>query len=196
MITAVLPVYLLAGTTFGAYRLATLGSISQSVQRAFLTLFSAGVFGLVAAFAFKATDTYSRLETGYLVVLIVVGVTFGRTAMVMVIHRVLREALDPNIVIIGDGSVAFGAALQSKSTTSVNVRDLNWPPSLDDPAFLERVYRVVQHADRVLLLFAEPAERKELRIDQRQRADTGTPDPRRRTTDTPTCPAWSTRAAN
>lgn len=160
LIAAILPVYLLAGATFGAYRLLTLSNMSRSLQRSLLTFFFAGVFGMVAAFAFKVTDNYSRLETGYLVILIVVGLALGRVALATLIYQFLRAALDPSIVIIGDSGVVPDAAPQSIRTTTYNVRDSNWRPAPDDPAFLELVYRVVQHADRVLLLFAEPAERR------------------------------------
>src|SRR5215813_9273068 len=66
LIAATAPAFLLAGTALGAYRLEILSRMSISIRRVLSALLVAGMFGLTAAFALKATANYSRLETGYM----------------------------------------------------------------------------------------------------------------------------------
>ena len=65
LIAVILPVYVLAGLALGIYRTSTLGALFRSVRLASGSLLVASAVGLSAAFAFKATATYSRLETLY-----------------------------------------------------------------------------------------------------------------------------------
>lgn len=160
LIAVVLPPYLLASTAFEAYRIDVLSGVINSVRRALMALFISGVFGMAAAFAFKATASYSRIETGTMFLLAMAAIILGRLIIARLARNTLRAAIQPNIIIIGDEGAAAQARPRSLQAKVINVRRKNWRPANQDPAFLDRLDKAVHDADRVLLVFADPDERR------------------------------------
>jgi exopolysaccharide biosynthesis polyprenyl glycosylphosphotransferase len=158
LVAATIPAFLLASAASGAYRLDILSSISGSVRRAVSALLVAAIFGMTAAFAFKATAKYSRLETGYMFVLAIFCLVLGRTLVAILMRSALQSALTLSEVVFCDRA-AIGV-LGSPGTTLIDVGKLGLVPAPNEPSFLERVYSIVRHADRVLLMFSSLDEHK------------------------------------
>jgi exopolysaccharide biosynthesis polyprenyl glycosylphosphotransferase len=158
LIAATGPAFFLAGAALGAYRQHILSSASCSVRRALAALSIAAILGLTAAFAFKATANYSRLETGYMFLLAVVCLPLGRTFVAFLIRNRLQSTLAPNLVILGDRE-AIGR-FKAAGTTVIDVDRWGLVPASNEQSFLERVYSMIRHADRVLLTFSDVEARK------------------------------------
>jgi exopolysaccharide biosynthesis polyprenyl glycosylphosphotransferase len=158
LIAATAPAFFLAGAALGAYRQHVLSSVSCSVRRALAALVVAAILGLTAAFAFKATANYSRLETGYMFLLAVVCLPLGRTFVAFLICSRIQSALAPNVVILGDRAAIGG--FKSAGTSVIDVDRWGLVPAPNEPSFLERLYSMVRHADRVLLTFSDVEVRR------------------------------------
>ena len=117
----------------------------------------ASVLWLLCAviFALKAGTKFSRLETFYFACTALAALIVGRAAIVAILYK-LRGAVAPRVIIIGDGTVFPGNEVAS---SSIDVRTLDWEPRHDKPEILERIFRRLRGADRILLSFSDPGER-------------------------------------
>jgi polysaccharide biosynthesis protein PslA len=158
LIAATIPPFFLASAVFGAYRLDILSSVSGSVRRVLSALLVAAIFGMASAFAFKATASYSRLETGYMFFFAIICLVLWRTFVAIVMHTALQSAFAHSLVVFGDR--AAGGVVGLRGTTVIDVVKLGLVPAPNDPSFLERIYSIVRYADRVLLMFANLEEGK------------------------------------
>ncbi len=155
LLMMMLPGYLFASLTYKGYSLDTLKRGGRSSGRAILALLTAAGFAFTAAFAFHVSARFSRIETGYMLVLGAMLLTFGRFFGARLLETA-RFIIDPSIFVLGDET----AQLHGRQAHRViNIRRLNWTPSSEDPDFLDVVCRTFRHADRVLLVFDDPAER-------------------------------------
>jgi polysaccharide biosynthesis protein PslA len=150
-----LPAYLFASLTYDAYSLDTLKRGPRSGIRASLALATAVGFAFTAAFALHVSTRFSRLETGYLLLIATLCLTFGRALGARCLSP-LRHAIEPSTFVLGDETAS---AHRRHADRVVNVHRLNWTPSADDPDLLDVVCRTFRNADRVVLVFANPQER-------------------------------------
>jgi polysaccharide biosynthesis protein PslA len=155
LLLMMLPAYLFASLTYDAYSLDTLKRAPRSITRANLALVTAVAFAFTAAFALHVSGRFSRLETGYMFaigsILLMLGRAFGALWLAQV-----RSAIEPSTFILGDETGRSHGRLADRV---INIRRLDWAPSAEDPDFLDLVCRTFRHADRVLLVFADPQER-------------------------------------
>jgi exopolysaccharide biosynthesis polyprenyl glycosylphosphotransferase len=146
------PVFLLAAFALDCYRTNTLRRSLRSVARILLALAIAAALGFATAFALKVGAVYSRLETGLMLLLAAAYLSIGHVLYKRFFDR-LADIIDPRILILGP---AFGeidiAAKVDRSIPSER-------PNPDDPILLERIYRQIRHADRIILAFDDAADR-------------------------------------
>jgi exopolysaccharide biosynthesis polyprenyl glycosylphosphotransferase len=155
LLLMMLPAYLFASLTYQAYSLDTLKRGLQSVGRANLALFTAAAFAFTAAYAVHVSSRFSRLETGYMLATGAILLSLGRGLGARLLEHV-RSAVEPSIFVLGDETAPKHGRLADRV---INIRRLDWTPSAEDPDFLDMVCRTFRHADRVLLVFADPQER-------------------------------------
>jgi exopolysaccharide biosynthesis polyprenyl glycosylphosphotransferase len=155
LLLMMLPAYLFASVTYKAYSLDTLKQGGRSSARAILALLTAAAFAFAAAFALHVSSRFSRLETGYVFIIGALLLTVGRSFGARLLDSV-RFAIETSTFVLGDET----AQMHGRSAERViNIRRLNWAPSAEDPDFLDVVCRTFRHADRVVLVFADPRER-------------------------------------
>jgi exopolysaccharide biosynthesis polyprenyl glycosylphosphotransferase len=117
-----------------------------------LALAIAAGLAFTIAFALKVGAVYSRLETGVTFVTAAAYLTLGHVLYAACLER-LSGAINPRVLILGP---AFGAIdIAPNVDRSVPVDR----PNANDPISLERIYRQIRHADRIILAFDDPAER-------------------------------------
>jgi polysaccharide biosynthesis protein PslA len=153
----IVPAYFLASLTFQAYALDTLRLEARSVRRANLALVISAAVAFSATFALGVGDRFSRLETGYMLLLSAVFLTLGRVGTSMFLER-LRNMIDPTTFVLGDETALVHVG---RARRVIDVRSLNWRPTSEDPNFLDAVCRTFRYADRVLLVFEDSIERAE-----------------------------------
>jgi len=149
-----LPFYL-AAFAFGAYRFPVLRTATRSAALGVLAVVIATAAALAAAFALKAGEQFSRLETGFMALGSAYFVAAGRTIIARIAHR-LRHAIEPSSFILADHDADSSSDM---CVGSINVYRRGWAPKHDDPAFLSELFRAVEGADRVLLRFSDSVER-------------------------------------
>ena len=155
LLLMLLPAYLFASLTYQAYSLDTLKRAPRSIARANLALLTAAGFAFTAAFALHVSGRLSRLETGYMLAIAPLFLAFGRAFGALWLAQV-RSAIEPSTFVLGDETARSHGRLADRV---INIRRLDWIPSAEDPDFLDLVCRTFRHADRVLLVFADPQER-------------------------------------
>ena len=154
LLLVIVPAFLLATVTLKVYRLNTLRSFFDSVGRTLLALAIAAGLAFTIAFALKVGATYSRLET---------GITFGTAAVYLAMSHVLYAAclerlsgaIDPRVLILGPAVGAIDISPNVERSIPLE------RPNPTDPVLLERIYRQIRHADRIILAFDDPGERAE-----------------------------------
>ncbi|MCK0198997.1 exopolysaccharide biosynthesis polyprenyl glycosylphosphotransferase [Ancylobacter sp. 6x-1] len=153
------PTYLLASVALGGYRVRTLRSLSRSLSKPFPALAIAVAFGFTAAFALRVGATFSRLETLYAILFATLLLMLVRAFGVVMLRNSLRAIVQQSAMLLTDGGLT-GRRSGDRATRIVDVRAANLVPDMSDPAFLDRVGRLVRDADRVILSFESPAERQ------------------------------------
>ncbi len=153
LLLVMVPAFLLAAVTLKCYRLSNLRNAFESVGRTLVALAIATGLAFTIAFALKVGATYSRLESGFTLVAAAALVTVGHVLYAVCLNR-LSGAIDPRILILGP---AFAAI---ERTAHVDRSMPTERPNPADPVLLERIYRQVRHADRIILAFDDPAERE------------------------------------
>ena len=152
LLLVMVPVFLVAAVALRSYQLNTLRRYFESVWRVLLVLAVAAGLAFTTAFALQAGATYSRLETGIMLVSAAVYLTVGHILYKIWLDR-LSEVIAPRVLILGPAL--------SRIDVTANV-DRSIPlerPDPTDPQSLERTYAQIRHADRVILAFDDPAER-------------------------------------
>lgn len=152
LLIVIVPAFLLAAVALRCYQLNTLRRSFESVWRALLVLAVAAGLAFTTAFTLQAGATYSRLETGIMLISAAVYLTVG--------HILYKVCLDHLSGVIAPRVLILGPAL-SRIDVTANV-DRSIPlerPDPADPDSLERTYAQIRHADRVILAFDDPAER-------------------------------------
>ncbi|MFK8251053.1 exopolysaccharide biosynthesis polyprenyl glycosylphosphotransferase [Ancylobacter terrae] len=152
------PTYFFASIAFGGYSIRRLASLPRSCLVAMEALGVAVVFGLCAAFALQVGARFSRLETTYTVVFAAGFLILARIVGSVLMRRVLRIAIEPVIVVIGDGKV-FARRSPGTMTTVLDVRKADLSVDLANPAFFDRVAGLVRNADRVVITLDDDEER-------------------------------------
>ena len=153
------PSYFVAALAFRAYSMATLRSISRSILAILLALAGSAAISFSAVFALKVGDELSRLQTGMALVLAAFLMVAFRIIGSRLIRRTLQSLIDERIVVLTDG-VGIARRAGNRMTSLLDVRKAGIVPSLTDPVFFDRLAQVVREADRVVLSFADTAERQ------------------------------------
>jgi len=152
LLIVIVPTFLLAAVALGCYRLDTLRRSFRSVGRTLLALVIAAGLAASTAFALKVGAVYSRLEIGLLLFTASVYLTLGHLLYKAILDR-LSGVIDPRILILG--SATNGANIAANIERIVPLER----PNPTDPELLERTYAQLQHADRIILAFADIADR-------------------------------------
>lgn len=146
----VLPTYLVAAWTLGAYHFPTLRSAPASVGACLLSLAVATGFSLLAAVAFNVIGSVSAQETLLFAGLAATGLIFFHGSAAAVLRRG-EDQTDTKVILLGDDSVR--ANRQRKVAATINVRTHDWRPVETDPNFLNDLSVAVSGADRIVLSF-------------------------------------------
>lgn len=156
LLAIIFPVYLLACSACGAFRLQVLKSGAQSATKALLCLVLAAAIICAAAFVFKAGALLSRIETVVLFISAAAYLSMGRIVGSQGI-KLLKDAIDPTTLVLGDSSLPATAC---RPNMVIDVRARNWRPHTNDPEFLNEVFNAIRNCDRIVLSFADPNERR------------------------------------
>jgi exopolysaccharide biosynthesis polyprenyl glycosylphosphotransferase len=159
---AIAPAYALACSAFHSYDIDVLRRRSSSLARALMSLFMAAGISLAAAYAFRVSEEMSRLEAGFTLLAALLYLALGRFAAATYLAR-LGSALDPSVIVIGDERAPPGVP-----AVNLDVTRLNWKPVSNDPEFLGELFRAIRHADRVIMMFKNPDERRDWGVLMRQ----------------------------
>lgn len=159
LLTAVIPPYLLAAALIDSYGIERMRRAAGSAGRALTALAIAAGCTLATAFAFKTGHILSRLETGYLFALAAV-LLVGERLIVRAILNANAERLGIRTLVISDGSLALGEQ-DPRLTRMLDVNRLGWSPRGDDPGMLERIMAGLGAADRIVLAFSRPEDRRD-----------------------------------
>jgi lipopolysaccharide/colanic/teichoic acid biosynthesis glycosyltransferase len=153
LLVVLVPAYLLAAAALKCYRLNRLRHPVESVGTTLVALAIATGFAFAIAFALKVGATYSRLESGFTLVSAAAFLSIGHVLYAVCLER-LSGAIDPCVLILGP---AFSAI---EKTAKVDRSVPTERPNPADPVLLERIYRRIRHADRIILAFDDVAERE------------------------------------
>jgi len=152
LLVVILPTFLLAAVALDCYRLDTLRQLFRSVGRVMIALAIAAGLAAAIAFALQVGAIYSRLEIGLLLLTASAYLILGHLVYKTILDR-LSGLVDPHIVILGPG--ANGTNVDANVERIISLER----PNPSDPASLERAYAQLRHADRIILAFADVAER-------------------------------------
>ena len=152
LLLVLVPAFLLAAVALQCYRLNRLKHPLESVGTALVALAIATGFAFAIAFALKVGATYSRLESGFTLVSAAAFLAIGHLLYAVALKR-LSGAIDPRVLILGPTFVAI------ENTANVDRSIPTELPNPADPVLLERIYRRIRHADRIILAFDDAAER-------------------------------------
>lgn len=141
-----LPIYLAIGLNGGAWSLKALESSRASAALAVQTLLSAIAVATILFFSFKIGEDFSRLVFGIGSVLALLMIAVGRARLGEAIGRRCRWTFRKELLIT-DGVPALPAAGQ----TLVDAERGALRPVTDDPAMLDRIGRILQPCERVIL---------------------------------------------
>jgi len=147
--------YLLAATLLEGFQIERLRKRAGSIRRAVMAFVVSFVFAVIAAFAFKVGATYSRLETGYLVSLAILGLILWRAAFSSLVNKQFAAVAEPVVVVLGDFSGLADDRLLEGAKEMFDVGERGWAPRYDDPDFLNHLSYVIGDADRVILSFSD-----------------------------------------
>ncbi len=147
--------YLLSALLLQAFHIGHLRHRATSARRAVMAFVIAVVVVVIAAFAFKVSAAYSRLETGYLVSLAVLGLILWRVALASLVNRRFAAIAAPVVIILGDHAALADERLREGAAEMIDVGERGWTPRYDDPEFLDHLSRAVSDADRVALAFGD-----------------------------------------
>jgi polysaccharide biosynthesis protein PslA len=153
LLLVLVPAFLLAAVALRCYRLNRLRLPVESVATTLVALAIATGFAFTIAFALKVGATYSRLESGYALVGAAAFLSVGHVLYAVCLEH-LSGAIDPRVLILGP---AFGAI---EKTAQIDRSVPTEHPNPADPVLLERIYRQIRHADRIILAFDDVAERQ------------------------------------
>lgn len=148
-----LPVFLTLALYNGAYSLTTLDNAGRGALRASIALGIAGAIVLFIAFYTKSSATFSRIVFGWGMIL--AGLAMATMRMLMrrfVVSRCGRMAF--NELVIDDG----GTPITLPQSRRLSAARLGLVPALDDPLALDRIGRVLNGIDRVIV--SCPPERR------------------------------------
>ena len=152
LLFVIVPAFLLAGVALDCYQLTTLRNSFRSVGRTLLALAIAAGIGFTAAFALQVGATYSRLQTGGMLMLAAAYLTVARVLYKQMLDH-LSDAIDPQVLILGPDFRATDIA------ANIDRKIPSEAPNPANPNSLERTYEQVRHADRIILAFDDVAER-------------------------------------
>lgn len=152
------PSYLLAALALRSYNLSSLRSPGRSVMSALLALIIAAAVGLSMAFALKVGDQFSRLETAYVLFFAVLLLVVVRAVGFGLVARILAPLISEQTVVLTDDSRRLRG---ERGTAIVDVRNAGIRISMSEPAFFDRIGRLLRDVDRVLLHFSDPDERQQ-----------------------------------
>lgn len=148
-----LPVYLTVGLYNGAYSMASLSRVSNSVVRAQLALVVSWAVVIFVGFYSRSLLDVSRTVFGFGGVLGLLVLAWGRLQMRAFIAWRCGESVINHLVIDDGGpEVAIAGAYH------VSAAAFRLAPDLDDPHALDRIGLVMRNADRVIV--STPPERR------------------------------------
>jgi len=152
LLLVIVPAFLLAAVALDCYRLNTLRRSFRSIGRTLLALAIAAGLAFTTAFALQVGATYSRLETGLMLVATAVYLPIGHLLYKAILDR-LSGIIDPRVLILGPAFVTTEIAANIDRSIPLE------RPNPADPGSLERTYAQIRHADRIILAFDDAAER-------------------------------------
>jgi len=151
--------YVLATFPLEAFQIERLRKRASSIRRVVTAFVVSFAVAIIAAFAFKVSTAYSRLETGYLVVLAIIGLILWRSAYSSIINRRFASIAAPVVVVLGDSACLTDDRLRDGTAEVIDVEKQRWTPKYDDPDFLDRLSSAIGDADRVILAFGDDVAR-------------------------------------
>ena len=152
LLLVIVPTFLLAAVALDCYRLNTLRHSFRSVGRMLSALAIAAGLAFTTAFALQVGATYSRLETGIMLVTAAAYLTLAHFLYKVMLDR-LSDFIEPRVLILGP---AFGKTDISADVDHVIPLER---PNPADPRSLEKTYALVRKADRIILAFDNADER-------------------------------------
>ncbi|MDP6022850.1 MAG: hypothetical protein QGG19_16360, partial [Alphaproteobacteria bacterium] len=87
LLVAILFPYLLGALLFNAFQVEHLRNPASSIRRAVTAFVVSFTVAVVAAFAFKVSDSYSRLEIGYLIFIVILGLILWRQTLSWIVAK-------------------------------------------------------------------------------------------------------------
>ena len=152
LLFVVVPTFLLASLALDCYQLDTLRRSFRSIGRALVALAIAAALAAVTAFALQVGAIYSRLEIGLLFITASVYLIIGHLLYKTLLDR-LAGLINPRILILGPATNGVNPAANIERVIPSE------RPDPADPDLLERTYAQLQHADRIIIAFTDPADR-------------------------------------
>ncbi len=146
LVQLLLPVYLTAALSNGAFSIAALRSGSHSLGRALAGLLGSTAVVLFITFYNKSTAEFSRLNFTFDVVLAASMLAWSRTYM----RDFVAWRCGPNItndLVINDG----GPPVMLEGAYHISAKAFDLKPALDNPHALDRLGLVLRNADRVIV---------------------------------------------
>jgi polysaccharide biosynthesis protein PslA len=147
---AVAPLFLISAMHNRAYSLEALQSVSVGVYRAVLAFVSALAVLFVISYFLKAEQDVSRLSVGTGMVVALLALAVSRNAAGTYLKRSFNGDLTSTVVITDDEN-----ADQIPGARVLNTRELGIRPEPRNPAMIQRLVRLLDGADRVVI-FCSP----------------------------------------
>lgn len=145
--TITLPAYLLVAANGGAFRLGeAIGGQTIGRGRAMLAFALSSGLILGAVFYIKASESFSRLVLGLVLLFGLAALAGGRTLFARLSRRWFEGAILHETILFDGVEMAV-----SPDATVIDAVALGLAPSLDDPAMLDALGRCVQGSDRVIV---------------------------------------------
>lgn len=148
-----LPIFLTVGLYNGAYSISALTDAVYGTLRAMLALAISAAAVVFIAFYTKSSGEFSRLSFSSGMVLAAFSIVWTRAQM----RAFVRWRCGANIVnelIVDDG----GPAIELPKALRISARELGLAPELGNPAQLDRIGKILNNIDRVVV--SCPPERR------------------------------------
>ena len=146
---------------FKAHSIDCLKSGVCSCHRAVVALIIGLAAALIIAYSFKASESYSRLQSGYFLISAVCILVLWRFIIAKILDNGWLRYFAPSIIIIGDNISLNDIRELGSDARFLDVTKKGWIRHSVEPAMLDRIASEVSGYDRLLLSFSDPEVRKE-----------------------------------
>ncbi len=153
--------YLIVGMAIRSFQLTCLRSRISSIRNSIATLLVTFLVLMMVAFALQVGGQYSRLETGYMLVLALVGLTAWRYVLSTTLQGKLGQFISPTVAVLGEKTALADPSLRRNVVRLIDVDQYGWHEKLHEPRTLDHLAETVGDAERVLLAFDDPDRRWE-----------------------------------